>query len=142
VGVGARRTQVSRAGPRLGITALLTLLPEVCCDNSYRDRWVMFDTKEPRQLLTLAIVGSLLVNVATIPFFFVLPGSDEIPDGAIISGIVAGAIVVNALNVLSSLPAYGDPPSGAVITVVTISIVIGIAVIVLLRQRRVWALLH
>jgi hypothetical protein len=93
------------------------------------------------------------------PLAFLLPGSDEIPAGAIVVGLLIAAaalvglaalwrghrwgawllVAVTALDVLSSIPAFIDQPSGWLVAAAAVGAITGIAVIVLTRNRAVWA---
>jgi hypothetical protein len=93
------------------------------------------------------------------PLAFLLPGSDEIPAGAIVVGLLIAAaalvglaalwrghrwgawllVAVTALDVLSSIPAFIDQPSGWLVAAAAVGAITGIAVIVLTRNRVIWA---
>lgn len=101
-----------------------------------------------------AAAASLAVNVLTLPLFFVLPGSDEAPIGAIVFGVVLAAVaaagawglaqgrrwgwrttfVATLLNVLSSAPAIAAWPSAWVGVTAAIFTVLGIGLLVVLRR--------
>jgi hypothetical protein len=103
-----------------------------------------------------AIAGSLLINVGGLAAFL-LPGQDDVPAGAKVVTVVfavLGALgawamwsrrrwganltfVVTLLNVVSGLPALGDPPSGAIAVAIVLGAVIGIPVLVLMTRPTV-----
>jgi hypothetical protein len=115
------------------------------------------------QLLLAAIIGSLLVNVAGL-LMFLLPtdGDEEVPAGIVVVGIVLGVIalwgawelwqrhrrgkwvtiVVTALNLLSTLPAFFVRPGTGIVIGAAVSVVVMIAVIVILLRKDVSALLR
>ena len=104
-----------------------------------------------------AAIASIVINVLTAPLFFVLPGADEAPIGAIIFGFVVAAVgalgawgllqgrrwgwrttfIATLLNVLSSAPAIAAWPSAWVGVTCAIVTVAGIALLVMLRRSDV-----
>lgn len=92
--------------------------------------------------VSAAVLITVIMNVVSLPLFMVLPGSEDIPTAAIVLGLVAGAVslisawamwnlrrwgaivtfVLTLLNMLASLPAFGDPPSNWVIGAIAVSI--------------------
>lgn len=111
-------------------------------------------TRRPRRDAALA---SLVINVLTVPLFFLLPGADEAPVGAIVFAVALGAVaaagawglandrrwgwrttfVATLLNVLSSAPAIAAWPSAWVGVTAAIFTVLGIALLVYLRRPEV-----
>ncbi|MFP5317891.1 MAG: hypothetical protein ACLGI2_06295 [Acidimicrobiia bacterium] len=106
-----------------------------------------------------AILASLVVNVALQLSVF-LPGlSDDVPSDAKVVGVVVGAIaalgawglwnrrrwgwrttlVITVLNVLSAMPYFLDPTSGAVTAAAVATVLLGIAAVALLLSRPVKA---
>jgi hypothetical protein len=103
------------------------------------------------QAVTAAVVITVATTLLSFPLMF-LPGMEDVPTGAIIFSIVAsvvtlfsawglwqlrrwGAIVtfvLTLLNVLSSIPAFIERPSGWIVAWAAISIPISIAVLVLI----------
>ncbi|MGD9793435.1 MAG: hypothetical protein AB7V43_08120 [Acidimicrobiia bacterium] len=101
-----------------------------------------------------AAIASVVINVLTAPLFFVLPGADEAPTGAIIFGFVVTAaaavgawglwqgrrwgwrttFIATLLNVLSSAPAIAAWPSAWVGVTCAVLTVVGIALLVVLRR--------
>jgi uncharacterized membrane protein (UPF0136 family) len=101
----------------------------------------------------VAIAGSILVNIVSV-LGFLLPGSDEIPAGAVVAAFVFGAlaalgawglaqrrrwgarltIAVTALNVLSGVPGLLDPPSTSIAVLIIVLGVLGVATIAILTR--------
>lgn len=104
-----------------------------------------------------AAIASIVVNVLSMPLFFVLPGAEEAPVGAIVFGAVLAAVaavgawglvqgrrwgwrttfVATLLNALSSAPAIAEWPSAWVGVVAGVGTVAGIALLVYLRRPEV-----
>jgi hypothetical protein len=92
--------------------------------------------------VSAAVLITVILNVVSLPIFILLPGSEDIPDAAIVVGLVVSVIslisawamwnlrrwgaiatfVLTLLNMLSALPAFGDPPSNWVIGAIAVSI--------------------
>ena len=107
-----------------------------------------------RRMLTWAVIGTLVLNVFSVPLFFVLPSDEDVPTGAIVLGFVLAAFGavgayglwkqhrwgwrttfwVTVLNVVTSLPAIAAWPSAAIGITVIIAIVLGVVEIVVLRR--------
>jgi uncharacterized membrane protein (UPF0136 family) len=101
----------------------------------------------------VAIAGSIITNIVGL-LGFLLPGSDEIPAGAVVAAIVFGAlaalgawgliqrrrwgarltIAVTALNVLSAVPGLLDPPSTSIAVLIIVLGVLGVATIAILTR--------
>ncbi|MEZ4503455.1 MAG: hypothetical protein R3C39_12580 [Dehalococcoidia bacterium] len=115
-----------------------------------------------RNPILLWLAALVLFRSLGAPLAFLLPGSDEIPAGAIVVGLVIAVaslvglaalwrgqrwgawllIAVTALDVLSSIPAFFARPSGWVVTAAAVGAITGIAVIALARNRGVWTQLQ
>ena len=109
-------------------------------------------TTTPNDLAT-AIAGSVIVNIVSL-VSFLLPGQDEVPDGAKIGALVLAVLaaigawglwqrrrwgqrltlVVTVLNALSAVPALFDPPSGAIAAVVGVALVVGVVTVSVLAR--------
>jgi hypothetical protein len=109
-----------------------------------------------------AIIGSLLLNVATLPLTWVLPGADEAPSAVIVIGFVFSALAIagayglyqgarwgwhitfwaNVAALLGGLGAIGDWPSAWVGVTSIVFIALGIGELVLLRNKELRATVH
>jgi hypothetical protein len=101
--------------------------------------------------VTAAVVLTVFVQLASVPFFFA-PGADDIPAFAIVIGTVAGVLslvgawgmwnlhrwgmiltfVLTALNTLTAVPGLFEPPSGWILGELIALIPLGVVILVLI----------
>ncbi len=104
--------------------------------------------------VSAAVVLSILLNVASLPLVFILPGADEIPAPAIAIGVITGLVsvvaawgmwnlrrwgaittfVVTLLNTVSSIPGFFNPPSDWILALLIVTTPISIALMVLIAM--------
>jgi drug/metabolite transporter (DMT)-like permease len=118
------------------------------------------ESREASQYLLWAIIGSILVNVASLLLFFA-PADDDPPAAAVLIAFVSAVLallgawglwqrrrwgwwvtlVITALTVFGAIPVFFIGPGTALLIGNLAAVVIGVGVIVLLLRRDAKALL-
>lgn len=107
--------------------------------------------------VTAAVLLAVVIEVGSIPFIFA-PGAGDVPAFAIAIGIVAGlltllgawgmwnlrrwgailALVLTALNTLTAIPGFFDPPSGWILAELIIFVPLSVVDMILIALPASW----
>ena len=100
----------------------------------------------------IAVILSVVINVLSLPVFFLLPSDDDVPGAVYVIGTILAVValvgayglwngqrwgwwttfIVTVLNLVTSLPGIVEWPSNAIGIAIIISIVLGVGLLVLL----------